>query len=467
MRLALLVALLLPTAARAKLEVVVGYKGTRTLPTVTLSARVVDPSQAPDCESLFDAPLPQEAMLRTLDTLPQTTSFDDVTNGTSLMIVAIARNQNDRIVAAGCFPQVVTIEEGQPQSIELDLRDLAPLYSGTYEMVYELDLISTLPPSAKGTIETVINTIQNPGDQMTTWLCEIDGLSSLCSNAIIKSVVSSVLTSVIQSLIKENPQLSSVYFGANDITKILKKFNLLSVVSFDEEPDDQGRFPSGKNRQRFSGLRFQWTYQAGCDPTNASCGVSEYPISGWGIQTTAVDFDASVRDLDAIDIEPHTFKFSYGQLLAGLIERVVLPRVMGDPKINSFQNFFYELLGGQGCLAVGSANCCTQFGLKAAQSEWADYLPVQSMAELACELLVPYGADQLRAQFEKLDPEGLDGLIISTPAKSSCALHDTRELMEIDWIGTQSEPCTLDARIKIGDQYYPIDGTFYGSRRLK
>lgn len=451
----------------AQLKVLLTYGGKRALPSIKVLLIENNAALLPDCDAVEPGNITAKDE-RAVSTVSQPALFNGLKNGNSYRVVSVVYNSKGYAVASACHDDVVTISNGKDQSITIDLFDLAPSYAGTYVAEYDLDLISGLPDDVESTVNTVINTIKNPGGQVLTWACA-ESTSSFCSG-LLKDIIGSVITEVVKAAVKQNKTISSLYFGASEITDIMKTFKLNSLLTFDEEPDAQGVFSKETTREELVAISYRWTYGQNCDPADNACGVSKMSSADAGLDSSKVSFESKILDMESISIKGHTFAFSYGTLLSNLIEKVVLPRLAQNPKINSYDALLYEILGGEGCMNTGKAKCCGNFGTAAENWAYDNFgitLGAYAAGSLACELAIPYGANALRDQFKKLDPDGLDGLILGTPQKTNCPIEDSQEMMQIDRFSTIEAACTADARVKIGDSYHEILGSFTAMRQVK
>ncbi|MCA9523887.1 MAG: hypothetical protein KC609_23120 [Myxococcales bacterium] len=437
------------------------------------------------------------------------------------LVFGVGKNADGYVLAQGCLDTGAAVGT-QPVVVTLVLGDVLPNYVGKYNMSLELDLLSalkTVNKTAYDVVDTIITLFSDPTGAVLKLTCKIDNdtLDSVCdalydcadavqpdkmvdcqqlTDTVWTSVGSQFLNALIGNLIGRNPLLSSIVNVGAAISEMIKGIKMNGVLEITQQPTpmtDKLQFPDGSINVSFTGISYKWyvetttvcTQASDCPQSqgyfclektgdNVCAQIQEGTINSSlisGSPFIAGMFKAYVKDLYDFYLEEGPVNLNYGTIINAILEKVVLKQFAG---VDSYENFIKELLGGSGCSSNPQVDCCEEASKKLLAD--SDLQSLASVIKAACNTLIGVGGKYLRDQLNGLTLSSASdagcgaGLCLSSPTGVPCKLFDTygnKTDNEIDYFGEKSNPCLLNATIKVenGSTTVPFDVRFTAVRQ--
>jgi len=401
-------------------------------------------------------------------------------------ILGLAKNDASTVKAYGCEDVKGQVEWGAMQHVDLKLIDLPPRIKGSYEITSTFDLVSGLPPEVANIVYTITGFFTNPAAEILKLICNAAGgnqtMNDFCgylfndpSNPVITEltatgeivfqIVNALLIGILESYrpFADKTLCSKVYWTGNDVSFILTKFQLLSTMQVNCEPDAAGVLAADCVEESWHSVRLRWTLGVDCPPNDDNCGWKKFEFSQISGMESTISAKPAVTVVDQkMTIAKHPLDLKYGALINFALEKWLLPMLLGDgsdglPVVDSYEAMIGSLLAGKACLADGT--CCEAFAENVAKQATG---VTKNLVEGACEALITTGSNYLR--------NTLTGLAASPEAfklgtKAPCQLYDKNKDMKYDAIGQNTSPCEWDAAITFGATEYAPVGTFWGVRK--
>ncbi len=372
-------------------------------------------------------------------------------------------------------PSKVKVAYGASNQLTLVLKDIPPKLQGLYEFENYFDLITMVPEEAQGIINGILELFENPSGGLLLLTCELGEtqLQDLCSqifqdpaNPCLEPVgtclegwvplVMDIIDQIVFILIEET-LAEDIFDVGQDVRDLLKDLNFESTVEILAEPDPSGLLTEADTKEIWHTLNYRWTLGKNCPtPDDGTCGwesYSLYALPDLNPDLLTGHFTATVNEFETIDIDPHSVNLKYGILLNFLLEKVVIPAVMSDPNVDTWEDFLGTLLGGQGCAVQGI--CCQNLGAQV-EPVW------QSTAESLCTTITTLAGTAIRGQLMGLDADSGESFVIGT--KEPCHLFDVNQDQWIDQFGTEGTMCIWDASIDFNGDVVHMDADFLGKR---
>lgn len=443
----------------------------------------------PTCADLDLANLPTATVVSPDVYITQTAVFSELPNLETektqyYTVVGLARSGQGPVQAYACNDKDGKVEWGGKKYVELSLVDIPPALKGSYDITNTFDLVSGLPDNVANVVYAIVGFFENPSAQIMLLICQAGGstLEEFCGylfqdpqNPDIKKlkttgdVVFKIINVVLIGLLEQNcpfddPSLcGKIYWTGKDVGDILTKFQLLSTLTFLQEPDEAGHLPAAACQEKWHTVRVRWTLGLDCPPADDNCGWKNLPLGGQGLPDIITgNFEADLVQASKLTIAPHTLNFQYGALVNFAIEKLLLPQVFGDgtdglPAVDSYEALIGSLLAGKECLIDDS--CCATFAENVTSQTFG---LTKNLVEGACQALITTGATYLRQQLLSLDAQP-NNFTIGT--KSPCPAYDTDKNMTFDAFGKKTEQCEWDAQLVVGPTPYAPIGTFWGKAK--
>ncbi len=426
----------------------------------------------------------------------------ELTQTYTLVCTATEPGSTDIVKAWGCVDDV-TVEWGKKQCVVCPLNDIPPKIVGGWDITTTLNLQSGLPPQVAMVLNFVIDLLNSPTAGILKMMCEpaIQGtnggaLQAMCGYVFTDpsqpdianlTTIGEETRGIIDAYVKgilcwdpANPWACGdvVYDYGHDVGDIFRTFQVLSTMTCLKEPDASGLVAMGGCKEAWHTAVVHWMPGTTCwPPTTPSCGAVLLPLASMAGMEAAITADIEARMVDQntkLAITRHAVGLKYGALIDHVIEKFLMPKLLGDgsdglPPVDSFEAMIAVLLAGKQCLNTGS--CCNDFATHLiAQSNGA--LTV-NLVEGACDSLVTSGGPYIRKFLLDLDTP-TSTFTVGTPvadglrylADQPCAIIDTNGDMKIDDLGKQpvDQQCVWDALFTVGGFNYSPYATFWGIR---
>ncbi|MFO0751048.1 MAG: hypothetical protein U1F43_36045 [Myxococcota bacterium] len=486
------------------LTVVATYNGTRPVGTYSVLLYRQNPQGAPGCTDLLALMDQTASQSRDNVLLAQSAKFPEFDKleqdgKQKYTVLAVSKNGNDTVQAWGCNATEAEVEWGKSKTVTVELTDRPPLYKGAYDVISKFDFISAIPEPYRTYVNYVVEFFQDPTGTILKLACDLltapgDTLNSFCDLVFdedgsgnlqlsaLGGFVSDLLDAVIQGLLADTV-FSKIFQVGGDVADILKEFELRATFTFKKEPDATGKFADGDTTENWHTVKVKWTLGANCDPdTEQGCGVQQFSMSAFQQQAVTGSFKAQVANFYDLTIDMHPLNLKYGALISYFMEAFLIPLVVNNPTVNSYEDLLGYLVGsGAACLNPGiddgscptNSNadtncCCNKFadGVGSVTGNTKNNGAVDSGTEgavaAACDVIIKTAPTFLRTTLTNLDLSSGDTFNIGT--KQACKMSDGNEDLIIDGFGSQSAPCLWNVLLKFGSTEVTIDSKFWGKR---
>ena len=463
------------------LNVLLQYYGARNIEAVDVLLFRQTTAQPNNCADLIHDSLPTANQSQSqVKPLPYSVNFSTFPNLEAdtpqyYTVVAVGHEQNGPNLAWACQDgatdkEVVKIAYGLSNQMTLVLEDIPPQLVGSYEMENYFDILSPIPDNIEGPINAVLNLFEDPAGAILQIACMIpgDALTSICEQVFLDPTdpqideltplaagITDIIDSLVSSLIEDNLG-KDIFQVGQDVRLLLKELNLESTIELLAEPDADGMIPEAYTKETWHTLNYRWTYGKNCEFGDDTCGWVSYSLYAVGDLDPEVltgSFNAKVNNYETIEIEPHPVNIKYGMLLNFLLEQVIIPLILDDSNVTSWEDFLGTLVGGSGCAIEGT--CCSNLADSVDSS-------LESLVESMCGLLLSQGGSYIRTLLNDLDAGSGESFTLST--KNPCAILDTKNDQKIDHIGTKAEMCVWDATFNFGGDPVTAEADFWGER---
>ena len=449
--------------AGGDVEVRLIYRGRKVLS----GARVLALTAPVDCE-VFEASNPPSALeFKDLSSLRERARFT-LQGAPSVAIAAYATGATNTPTAQGCAAGPFNVTDGGAQVVEVELEDIPPSYSGTYDVTNNFNLVEALPEGVAFYIQQLGSLFQDPGGTVVQWLVD----AGLPIPQLAVSVIADLANAAFEEQ-TEGTALGDAFDIGAEVDDILQRFEIASTLFVKAEPTEAGLFVADSLEERWDAVVVDWSY--GCaDGAPADCAHKEYswaetgldPVSGFPTGSVSTD------DPFKLTIDPHGLRFDYGAVAMWVIEKIVLPRVVG---YESFTDFIYELLGGKGCLEANATDAADDTGAKVCCRAFSERdlgaMPA-SIARTGCVSAVPVLVDAVKGRVETLEADSGDNMTIGTKNSDGsvdkpCTLWDEDGDLHVEAMGLPpAKRCEWQVEIQRGEGE-PIDftGAWHGVRQ--
>ncbi len=409
-------------------------------------------------------------------------------------VLAYSLNGVEAVQAWGCNASDGLLEWGKSKTVAVELIDRAPQYEGLYEVTNRFDLTSAIPEPYRTYVDYVLGFFRTPTGTILNIACDLlprdDGgqLNGFCDMVFdevngnlqlstIGGFVADLLDAVIQSLLKETV-FSSIFQVGGEVAEILQAFEITALFDFKKEPNADGVFAAGDTEETWTSVAFKWSLGANCAATEEGCGVRSFPLNAFQTATVRGTFPASVANFFDLSIGKHSLNLRYGALIDFFLQAVLIPIIVNDPTVDSYDDLLGFLVGG-GSECVGEqGRCCGIFADKVLGDEDGQYEPGSggdgadaAAVFAACSTIQSAAPGFLSQTLTNLDLSTGEGFMIGTDGP--CRLRDSNSDMKIDLIGTPFELdtptnqlCKWDVELKFSDSTsIKIDkANFWGHR---
>ncbi len=460
------------------LEVRLVYRGRKQLQ----GARVLAVAAPLDCATLDPALPPTALELKDVQSLRDKVRFT-LSGEPSVALIAIGKGSTAAPAAVGCLAGPVAIKNGAKEVKEVELVDVKPSYAGTYDVTNNFNLVKILPEGIGFYIEQLGNLFQNPGATAVEWLKNAPGVRDTPGvgtflDGVGGDLVGDLANEAFATYTEGTPLGDAFSMGA-EIDDILRKLEIISTWSILEEPGEDGKFGPDTIEERWDALVITWTTGV-CEGDDAAegCGRNEYAWAGGETLLDPVEArptgSISADNPFLMTVDPHGIKFDTGKIAMFIIEKVVLPRLIG---YDSFESFIHELLGGAGCLTDAAADpgddtpekvCCRAFAEKVTDEDGL----TRNTARTLCNGGIGPVVTLVKGKVETLEADSDDNMTLGTvksdgTASKPCELFDADADNVVEALGAPpGKRCQWQVEVHRAEGE-PIDftGDWHGVRR--
>lgn len=468
------------------------YGGSRPVGVYSVRLYRQNAAHKPDCSDMLDLYKFQTAT-QARDNLNLTQSakfpeFDGLEQDGTQRYTALvfSLNQANAIQAWGCDATQVVVERDKSKMVVIDMTDRPPLYAGSYDITSRFDFVSAIPEPYKKWVNYVVGFFQSPTETIFELACDLLGgfdnseLQGFCGSlfardadgnvkpgtlgAFVFDLVDQILESFVQGTV-----FGDVLQAGGDVADILKAFEIQATLTFNAEPSAAGEWSEADTMENWHTVKVKWSLGANCDPNvEASCGSRQFSINAFQQQAITGHFGASVSNYWDLTIAKHPLNLRYGALINYFLENFLLPVVVGNDNVNSYEELIgFMVGGGVDCLSPpsGTLDCCGRFadGLPPGDSkDGVISSAMETAIQSACNIITTTGSGFLRSTLNGLDVNS--GNVFSLGTKQTCKLSDFNNDMVVDGVGSQAAPCKWDVELNLGANPTKFDAIFWGGR---
>ena len=435
-------------------------------------------NDVPDCsdlDALYNGDTPA-SLTWPVTTISKTAKFPsfpglEADGSQSYAVLAYSRTDGSppHVLAWGC--EMVEVTWGGSKTLTIDLMDQPPVYAGPYSVVSRFDFLSGLPDNVATVVGYIINFFKSPVGTLLDLACDLgEGtLDDVCdliySDNGEPTAIGAIAIDIIEAIIDGYAQgtiWGDILQGGSDIADILTAFEVHSTMTFLEEPDANGEWTAEQTRETLDKIVVKWSLGENCDPlVDENCGKTNVPLSAVQTDTLESNFTARVSEFWDLTIDEHPLTLNYGALVNYVIEKQLLPRLVGEG-VDTYEKFFYSLLAGNECLdptLSGGKTCCATF---AEEVVGQGASATTDVIESACEALVSAGSEYIRDQLGSLETSTDDSFTLRTA--EPCKLYDQDTDFVVESMGGPMALCNWKASLEIFGASTEIDATFWGVR---
>lgn len=452
------------------LTVGASYAGTRPVSNFAVNLYRKNAAGAPNCDDLGallrDGTASQASPVISLAQTFKFTTFDNLEeDGTqSYTILVTSKNQANAIQAWGCDDENGVVKWVEPTTVVVPMTDRPPVYGGDYDITSRFDFISAIPEPYRTWVNYVVGFFQDPVGTVVVLACDLfNGLESFCDLATgaAGAFITDLLNDIIMGL-AQGSVFGDIFQVGGDVADLLKAFDISATLSFNAEPNEVGEWEAGDTHEVWREVKVKWSLGANCDPvTEENCGLRTFGLTELGGGAVEGSFPASVANDFDLTIGMHSLNLRYGALINYFMEGVLIPLLVGEPSVASYDDLLGYLVGGGAtCLEPGQPkSCCGEFADSVASSGSA----TANVVETACTTLSNSLPGFLRNTIEGLVLGTNDSFRIGT--QSSCRMVDFNNDLCVDGIGAAANPCVWDVQLNFGGgSSTTIDAVFWGAR---
>jgi hypothetical protein len=408
-------------------------------------------------------------------------------------VVARAEKEDGTAVAFGCDDSTGHVFATSSRHVTVAMKDIAPSIVGSYEIETQLDLVSALPQNVADPVNLVLDFFEQPVASILKLICKIDNASmqDMCGWVFntpgdpdvndlttLGGVILDIMDAFLEAYITQWTGTNIIGIG-DDIRDMIKELKLIATFDINAEPDEFGFIPPDKTHASWHTISVRWTYGQNCQPGDENCGKINLSLNSIGQQAVVANFGATLTydgQVSYLTIGGHSITIKYGALINHLLQKYVLPRLLGDgsdgkPVVDSYEKLFKSMLGGgKECLAPSAQQpgCCEVFVSSTLNASGG---VGQAALQTACETLITLGATYVEAQLTNLDLSTGDNTTLATREGIPCKLYDLNADTRIDAWG-KKEPadqrCVWDLKLKFKVGSLDVDtavqdNSFFGS----
>lgn len=409
-------------------------------------------------------------------------------------------------VASACDEEGGVVVGEETTDITLTLHDLIFPYTGVYEAHIFLDFIAMLPDDYEEYVRMVAEFFTDPGDFVLGLLEDLieDQFSFDVPDAF-RPALRSIVNAAINELLPD--WVGDTFTVGGDLAGLLQEMEVLNEYIIGAEPtpsdSDAGLLvfpdcPEGADtcsqREKWKGFYFNWRlgHCEGLDPeADPFCGRNYLgvdalvaPDSDQPVPPVEGFFNASVRNLWELSIEEHALRINWGAIVIGVVEKILLPAMVG---VRSLDEFVFWVLGGthpqsnERCDEMAGnpeENCCRSLAWKIFDDP--DSTSWRDVTTSICRAGVPILVDTLTGYLLRQSADSSAFLHVGTsdvfddiPEEERQACHLTFEVVDgrmrlSKWGGkVDDQVCQLRAGLEIGDLNIDYAEAYFYAERVR
>ncbi len=358
---------------------------------------------------------------------PMNFTFTNLRNGTRYIAVSTAfavEDGQDRVIGSwGCNDERPEITNGvNPPPLEVDLLDVLPDVTGTWNINSRFNLGEALPQNIRQIVDPILNLFLDPTGYLPELLVGFIEEQFNLDVEQIRTVVEGIVEDLLEAAIGGNDTVESVLVGGGDIAESIRNFNLIGSVVIEEgDVSDSGLIEGAE--LVYNRLGYRWRLNCDSDEdydADPSCGDSFIELGNFGngsIEFIEGEWNGAVLPnndyapasgrawFHQLSVDNHTVDLNYGAIILFMIENIALPLLFpaedGQPAVTSL-----------GALLDRFVQCQERFDSNTLQN--------------VCEAAIDAASDLARGQLADLELQP-DNFTIGTPDTAACGLYEQQE----------------------------------------
>ncbi|MEZ4269308.1 MAG: hypothetical protein R3F39_23365 [Myxococcota bacterium] len=456
---------------RVPLTVRPSYDGELSLASVSVRAFAQSATGNPSCASpmgLLTTPPPAASVTGLeLGRPARFLSLPATASGTTYTLLVTGENEAGLVVALGCDAQLAIVDSQKAVTVDVAMADRAPGFAGAFAATAALSLDSALSGPWADRSEAAFALLDGQPSALALLPCGLAaadaGLAELCfllfndpkaphpdDTTLLGAAVVSAIAGHVDALRKGQPWGAALADGGS-ARDLLSGLEFRSTVNFLSEPSDDGVWKQAEANDSWDAVVARFSPLVPCPAeSEPGCGKKKLFFATTQPETPVGGaFAATVTQSLELSIDSHETRLRYGSMLNAVLERALLPTMLGDGAggvtVTRWEDLIALSLGGPGCLGkTGSEGCCGKFvgGLGA-------LLTLQSATGVStCEAWIAAGAASLRGPLLEAGAQG--GGFAAFGTNAPCPAFDDDGDLVIDRLGSPDATCLFD--LVIGDE---------------
>jgi hypothetical protein len=455
---------------RVPLTVRPSYDGELKLASVSVLAFAQTTAGSPGCADpadLLTLPAPTAAVTGLeLGRPARFLSLDAGASGTRYTVLATGENEDGLVVTLGCDAAQAQVDTTHAVNVDVAMGDRSPGFAGVFDTTARLSVTDALGGPWAERTEPAFALLDSEPMGLALLPCTLAAadptLAELCfllfndpkaphldDTTPLGKAVAGAIAGHVAALRKDQPWGAALADGGST-RETLSGLEIRSTVTFSTEPSARGAWTSTQVGDAWDAVVVRFSSVVPCDAeTEPGCGKKkiffattqpEAPVGG--------GFGATVTQGLALSFESHPTGLRYGLMLDAVLERALLPALVGDGagsgSVSRWEDLIALSLGGPGCLGkTGADGCCARFvggvgGLMTLES---------GSGTAACEAWIAAGAASLRGPLLQAGADGSGFANYGTNAP--CPAFDDDGDLVVDRFGSSDATCAFD--LVIGD----------------
>lgn len=251
-------------------------------------------------------------------------------------LVAVARNTDGNLAAAGCHDGIVIIAN-QDNHISLPLYLLTLNPAGTYDSITHFDFRGAIPGRVGQVIDEITLLFESPGGFLILQVKRLAAnyVGNLITDFIFGLFEDKVIEVIDDWALNDSPAwVQELLSVGRDLTQIVTNLEMLADLTIHKVTSAyvvQGNLD-------WTGIALYW--RRGCASEGSpgydpACGRHEFSLHQFSNTQFPMDiiegrWIGNITSFNHLDIANHTVKISYGKLVIFVLNELILPAVSGE-----------------------------------------------------------------------------------------------------------------------------------------
>jgi hypothetical protein len=387
--------------------------------------------------------------------------------GTAYTLLATGHDASGLAVVWGCDAASVVLNPTSSLAVDVTMGDRTPGFSGMFGATSELAFSDALAGAWASRTAAAFELLDGAAGELALWPCalaaEDPALAQLCALSFndptaphpddataLGAAVFGALSKNVEALRDGRPWGAALSAGGS-VRDVITRLEVRSTLRFSSEPSPSGSWDAASASDVWEAVVARFGEAVPCDlAVDPGCGKKslffamtqpDAPVGG--------AFSATVTQSLEVSVDSHPTGLRYGPMLNAVLERALLPALVGDGAgagaVTRWEDLIALSLGGPGCLGkTGAAGCCGSFVASLGE---AGTLAQGSLIG-PCETWIAEAAAKLRAPL--LDAGAGGGGFASVGTQTPCPAADDDGDLVVDRFGAADAPCAFE--LVVGDE---------------